>query len=61
VKLKQISKTVPENVLVGTRVSPELKEQFQFVASANNRSVAGHLRHLIELAVEQTIEKPDAA
>ena len=41
-----------EAVLVGTRVSPEVKEKFALAARANSRSTSGELRVLIERYVE---------
>lgn len=47
-KVKQGTPNTAEAVLIGTRVSPEVKERFAEVARLSSRSVAGELRVLIE-------------
>lgn len=46
--MKNSAPSPPQLVLIGTRISPEQRDQFRSVAAKNNRSVAGHLRHMIE-------------
>ncbi len=50
-KVKKDFSSTSEVVLVGTRVSPDIKDQFTKVAERHNRSVAGQLRHMIEAVV----------
>lgn len=47
-KVKKDFSATSEVVLVGTRVAPEVKDQFTKVAERHNRSVAGQLRQMIE-------------
>jgi len=51
VKVKKDLSSTSEVVLVGTRVSPDIKDQFTQAALKRNRSVAGQLRHMIEAVV----------
>lgn len=53
VKVKKDFSSTSEVVLVGTRVSPDIKDQFTKVAERHNRSVAGQLRHMIERVVAE--------
>ena len=43
----------PDAVLVGTRIPPEVRDQFAEVARRNSRSMAGELRWMIEQRVDR--------
>lgn len=55
VKVKKDFSSTSEVVLVGTRVSPDIKDQFTRAALKRNRSVAGQLRHMIEQVVAEDV------
>lgn len=46
--MKKGTPKTSEAVLVGTRVPPEIRDEFAEIARANSRSVSGELRVLIE-------------
>lgn len=46
--MKKGTPKTSEAVLIGTRVPPEVRDQFAEVARVNSRSVAGELRVMIE-------------
>lgn len=60
-KVKRGTPVSTEAILVGTRVPPSLKAQFEEAARENNRSVAGELRHMIERRVEGHLADKAAA
>lgn len=54
-KVKTGTPDTSEAVLVGTRVSPEVKEKFAELARQNSRSISGQLRVMIERAVTDEV------
>lgn len=61
VKGKQNTTAIRPVHLVGTRLTPEIKSAFELVAAAQNRSVSGELRHMIERRVEDFSEAEKAS
>ena len=52
-KVKTGTPNTSEAVLVGTRVSPSVKENFAELARQNNRSISGQLRAMIERELKE--------
>ena len=58
--MKKGTPKTSEAVLVGTRVSPEIRDEFAEIARANSRSLSGELRVLIEQHVTDRKESLNA-
>jgi predicted DNA-binding protein len=51
--MKKGTPKTEEAVLVGTRIPPEVRDEFAELSRANSRSVAGELRVMIERRIAE--------